>query len=366
MPLKDVVSYLGTRRASGALHLERGPIIKHAWLQDGMVVTASSNQPREFLGQFLINMGHLTEDQFLKAYQTQKETRIFLGKILVMIGLVTEEVVSSALALKLRETVLEGFTWEDGSFVFDPAEPIPAIDGLEVKVDLLDIQREGEFRETAWQAIRSVFPHGRIRLALNEAKLAEPPRPGSLDGQLMALIRERYRIDDMVLTLHANDFFVYQRLYALYRQEVVRVDDSAGPDEGPAGRGLSGKAKKPEETAAHAEQLLEEGHARDAELLARQAYETSLSPEHLDLLHRCEKALAEQLRASLLAGNRVPSLLVAPARLKSMTLSAPEKYLLSKVDGRRDLGSIISVSPLQELEALKLFQHFLDSGLMTF
>src|SRR5262245_26811519 len=86
MPLKDLVSYLGNRRASGTLHLKRWPVQKQVWLQEGLVLSASSNQAREFLGQFLINMGHLTEDQFAKAYETQKETRVFLGKILVMIG----------------------------------------------------------------------------------------------------------------------------------------------------------------------------------------------------------------------------------------------------------------------------------------
>jgi len=364
MPLKDLVSYLGTRRASGTLHLERGPVQKQVWLQDGAMVSASSNQPREFLGQFLINMGHLTEDQFVKAYQTQRETNVFLGKILVMIGLVREDVVSSALSLKLRETLLDGFNWPDGTFVYDPGEPVPAFDGLEVRVDLLDVQREGEFRETAWQAIRAVFPHGGLRLTLDESRLVEPP-PGSLDAQLLALIRDHHRIDDMVLNLHASDFFVYQRLYALYRQEAVRVEESDGDDsEVLVGEVVLGDEQSPAEIAAHAELFLGNGNARDAETLARRAHEIQPSPALADLLRRCEKALAAKLKEEI-PGQRVPSLLVPPAQLKSMSLSAPEKYLLSRVDGVRDLGSIISVSPLQELEALKLFRSFIDSGLVA-
>jgi uncharacterized protein DUF4388 len=366
MPLKDLVSYLGNRRATGTLHLERGAVQKTVWIQEGMVLSASSNQPREYLGQFLINMGHLTEDQFLKAYQTQKETRVFLGKILVMIGLVTEDRVRSALGIKLRETLLEGFTWDDGSFVFDPNEPTPVFDGMEVRVDLLDVEREGEFRETAWQAIRSIFPHGRLRLQVDESKLTEAPKPGSLDEKLIALIRDHHRIDDMVLTLHANDFFVYQRLYALYRQEAVRVDESAPDVEGGLTREpVIGEEQFADDIAVHAEAFLSHGNPREAEALARRVYEMTPTPENQDLLRRCEKALLAQLSEVLLAGNRVPSLLVAPTMLKSMNLSAPEKYLLSRVDGRRDLRSIISVSPLQELEALKLFQQFIDGGLVA-
>ncbi|HET9451307.1 MAG TPA: DUF4388 domain-containing protein, partial [Aggregicoccus sp.] len=68
MPLKDLVVYLGNRRATGALRLERAGVQKQLSLREGSVINASSNQPREYFGQFLINMGHLTEEQFMKAY----------------------------------------------------------------------------------------------------------------------------------------------------------------------------------------------------------------------------------------------------------------------------------------------------------
>lgn len=365
MPLKDLVSYLGTRRVSGTLHLERGAAQKVAWLQDGRVVSASSNQPREYLGQFLINMGHLTEDQFLKAYQTQRETKIFLGKILVMIGVVAEDVVLDALGLKLRETLLEGFLWEDGTFVFDPSEAMPAFDGLSVEVDLLDIHREGEFRETAWKAIRSVFSHGKLRLAVNEARFP-PTQPGSLDEKLLMLIRDHHRIDDMLLTLHANDFFIYQRLYALFRQDAVRVDDSASDadEEALVGTEVVGEEQSAQEVASHARMFLNAGSFTDAEALARRAYELDPTPEMANFLRHCEKALGDQLRQQFLGRRLVPSLLVPSSQLKTMSLSAPEKYLLSRIDGTREVGAIVSVSPLQELEALKLFKRFMDGGLI--
>ena len=61
---------------------------------------------------------------------------------------------------------------------------------------------------------------------------------------------------------------------------------------------------------------------------------------------------------------QVPSLLVTGGQLKTLQLSTPERYLLSRIDGKRDLGSIISMSPLKELEALKYFRAFMDSGLV--
>jgi hypothetical protein len=366
MPLKDLVVYLGNGRATGALRLERAGVHKQVSLRGGQVINASSNQPREYFGQFLINMGHLTEEQFMKAYATQKQTKVFLGKILVMIGLVTEQAVLSALNMKFRESLLDAFAWTDGEFNFDPVADLPSFEGMEVTVDLLDIHREGEFRETAWQAIRQAFPSGAVRLAIDESKLPSPPKPGSLDARLVALIREDLSIDDMVLALHASDFFLYQRLYALYRLEAVRVAEEPlsldEPLEDPPS--VIGAESPASEVVAAARTFLDAGNLRDGEALARRAHEMAPSVETAELLKNAEVALLGQLRHELMERAQVPSLLVPPAHLKTLSLTSPERYLLSRIDGRRDVANIVHVSPLQELEALRYLQGFVDSGLV--
>ena len=45
-------------------------------------------------------------------------------------------------------------------------------------------------------------------------------------------------------------------------------------------------------------------------------------------------------------------------------LTSPERYLISRIDGRRDVGDILRVSPLHELDALRYFQGFVDTGLV--
>lgn len=367
MSVKELIGFLGNKRASGALNLERAGVRKQVTLREGAVVNASSNQPREYLGQFLINMGHLSEEQFMKAFETQKETNIFLGRILTMIGLVSEEVVRNALALKFRETLLEAFNWGDGIFAFDGAGAGENLQGLELSVDLLDIAREGEFRETAWQAIRAVFPDGNARLELHENKLTERPKPGSLDERLFAQIREGQTIDDMILALHATDFFVYQRLYALYRQEMVRISEDLPAvdvvEDEPLGNDME-LTPTSGEIVRHARSFLDQGNFREAEQLARRAFEMSPSNDNAELLRKAEAGLAQQLKTDFMLKRRIPTLQVSPSKLRSLDLSAPEKYLLSRIDSRRDIASIVQVSPLQQLEALKLFARFVESGLI--
>ncbi|XXF75273.1 DUF4388 domain-containing protein [Myxococcaceae bacterium GXIMD 01537] len=369
MPVKDLVVHLGNRRVTGALGLECGDVHKQLLVRGGHVVSASSDLPREFLGQFLINMGHLSEEQFEKAYATQKETNILLGKILVMTGLVSEATVQSTLSLKFRETLLDAFQWEDGEFTFHAADELPVPEGLDVQVDLLDIHREGEFRETAWQAMRGVFPSGRVRLGVDPGKLPEPPQPGSLDARLVAAIQDGQTIDELALTLHATDFFLYQRLYALYRRDVVRVVDEAPPSYQPrvaarARQSVIGSESPAAEVILAARTFLENGSYKDGEALARRAYELEPTADTADLLREAQAELLRWLRDSLMEPPQVPALQVPPTQIKAMPLSAPERYLLSRVDGRRDVAAIVHVSPLQELEALKFFSGFVEQGLV--
>jgi hypothetical protein len=50
--------------------------------------------------------------------------------------------------------------------------------------------------------------------------------------------------------------------------------------------------------------------------------------------------------------------------MRAMSLSAPERYLLSRMDGKRTLTAIVSVSPLRELDALAHVQRFVEKGLV--
>jgi hypothetical protein len=361
MPLKDLVSYLGNRRASGNLSLEQGAVRKQVVLSSGLVIDASSNQPRELLGQILINLGHVTEEQFNHAYEVQQKKRVFLGKILVDQGLIADETLNTALSMKFRETLLDAFQWEKGEFKYVPHQADSPPEGQTFKIDLLDIHKEGEFRETAWRAMRAVFPSGNAHITVNEQKLEEPPRPGSLDERLLRLAREGYSIDEMVLALHATDFHLYQRLYALYRQEIIRPGENSAP-RSVAKSIFDGGSMSAADMLNHARGFAAAGNLRDAEMLARHAADVSRTPEAQSVLRDMEAALLELLRERIMRPGNVPKLAVPSSAVRTLPLSAAERYLLSRVDGKRDVATIVHVSPLNELEALKFFDHFGASG----
>src|SRR4030042_1594857 len=91
LPLSDLVELLVRRRMTGSLTCERGTVRKTVHLREGSAVGAAPNDPREYLGQLLINFGHLDEAQLTKAFRTQEETKIRLGKGLTLGGSVPAE-----------------------------------------------------------------------------------------------------------------------------------------------------------------------------------------------------------------------------------------------------------------------------------
>lgn len=363
MSLKDLVVYLGNRQASGTLTLEREGSKKSVVLDDGAVVSASSNLPRELLGQFLINLGHITEEQFQRAYQTQHETRVFLGRILVMIDLVKEDVVKAVLSTKFRETLLEAFLWPVGTFGFEPDKRPPLMDGLDVRAPLIEVHKESEFRAQAWAQIREAFPSGDCTLELLPKNLAEPVRTGSIDSKIFRAIEAGQTLDEMALNLHATDFFFYQRLYALHRLGALLVKAPAAALQLDIDVDLGlGDSPSPEQILENARAFQAQANFRDAFALARRSHHMSPSQEAGLLLKQIELSWHPALQAALLKKSLVPTLEMSLEAAKQLPLSAPERYLLSRVDGKRDLDSIVRVAPLREFEALAFFDRFAGQG----
>jgi hypothetical protein len=357
LPLLDLVDLLARRGATGALTCERGTVRKTVFLKGGAAVGASSNDPREYLGQLLVNFGHITEEQLTQAFRTQEETKVRLGRVLTMAGVVPPETVRDVLGIKIRETLLDVFLWDSGVFSLDH-EPPAEIAEDDAEIPLADVAREAEFRATAWSAFRGEFPTGAAALEVDEAKVPASMGSGTIDGRVLALARDGKTIDEIGLALHATDFHLYQRLYALARQGIIRA--GAAPAAAAAGETLAAA-----DLIDRARGLLADGRPGDAELVASKAVELApASDAARSVLGEVERVLGEQLRAALLETPRKPQLRVPAAELARLRLSSPDKYLLSRCDGKRDVRSLAQMAPLRELDVLKAIRRFADAELV--
>ena len=79
MSLPDILQWISAGQKTGTLHIERRSIQKRIIVRDGLIYSSWSTDPRESLGQFLIRMRRVTEEQLFKALLAQEEKGRLIG-----------------------------------------------------------------------------------------------------------------------------------------------------------------------------------------------------------------------------------------------------------------------------------------------
>lgn len=126
---------------SGRLIFNYKNIQKYLFFEAGLLVFTKTNQPSEFLGEFLFRMKKIPEevysriDQFIEPMQS-------IGKILVKSGIITQKDLHSGLMYQMRETVLNLFPVFKGNFKFQKKSGF-AEGEFGTKINLIDLIEEG-------------------------------------------------------------------------------------------------------------------------------------------------------------------------------------------------------------------------------
>src|SRR5689334_5125441 len=116
MSAEDVLEWIGRRKLSAPVTFERRGLVRSLVVEEGEIVWASSNRRDEQLGVILVKSGLVAERALADALEARAETGVPLGKVLLMSGLITEADLVDILATKIRETVSDVITWQDGQF----------------------------------------------------------------------------------------------------------------------------------------------------------------------------------------------------------------------------------------------------------
>ena len=118
-PLPEILATIGRYRVPGALSIAFGGRERRIYVDGGLVVFATSNEPEVFLGTYLIRQGVLPEDAVRSAEERLAGDGVRLGQILLRLELLDQKSLDSAVAEQVREILWGGFDWEDGEVVFE-------------------------------------------------------------------------------------------------------------------------------------------------------------------------------------------------------------------------------------------------------
>lgn len=361
MPFADLLQFLSANQNTGTLQVRREHILKMVFFEKGKIISSSSSDPREYLGHFLVSHGYINEDELRIAMEIQRNSKMLLGKILVMGGKLKEEEMADLLKLKSEETVYSIFLWDEGEFNFYHDEFINRL-FIRIALDPQAMIFEGVLRADEWIRIREIFPHNNVVL---EKVPKSNPEIVSMDAQTKKLFEKidgTRTIDDLVLALHTVDFVVCRALFHMYEEGYIRIKKMLGAP--PERKALGGDYAE-KQMLDIAKENFDKGRFEDALDVLRQI-ETSTDGYQKDVVPLLARAEEETTREiySVLSADKTVQLLIPQNQIAHAGLTPEEGFLLSRIDGTWTLRNILTVTPIREVDALRLMKKLLERGII--
>lgn len=364
MPFADLLQFLNANQSTGTLQIRQKQIVKMIFFEKGKIISSSSSDPKEYLGHFLVSHGLLTEEELRVAMEIQRTSKMLLGKILVLGGKVDESQMTSFLKLKAEETVYSIFLWEEGEFTFYQDEFINRL-FIRISLSPQSMIFEGVLRCDEWKRIRQQLPHNNVIL---EIVPKNSPNVETMDAQtkvIYALVNGQRTIEDIILASHSMEYKVCNSLYQLYENGYLRIKNILGAPVTDSSGGLGGDYTAMQLIALGKENI-EKGRYEEAlDILS------SISPNStgyvqkvIPLLEQAEREAIREINSVLLPPGKKVKVLIPLNQFAQAGLTPEEGFMLSRIDGSWDIASILSVTPMKEVDALRLMKKLVDRGII--
>jgi len=129
------------------------------YFQNGKLVYATRYGQDERIGELLVRMGRITQEQLQQALRIQhtQEQNKPLGQILVGRQMVTQEEIYKCVRLQIEEITYALFGWTEGDFRFQP-EAAPPDESVTIPLSIENIIMEGTRRIDEWARIKDRIP----------------------------------------------------------------------------------------------------------------------------------------------------------------------------------------------------------------
>jgi hypothetical protein len=363
MNLAELLQWLANNRQTGTLIISNGAVEKRIYLKSGNILSSSSSDPKRLLGHFLVSKGVISEETLAQAMAVQEQQGGLLGEILVEGGAIDQETLDRMLRLNAEENICDLFAWEQGSFEFLDGE-LPDHDLVPMSANITGLIMEGMRRIDHARAMKEVIPSPQCVPVAVGPLLEDDELDLGWRGVLEAVDDDR-SIEDICLHTHSSEFFVCQVLYRKLVEGQLKI---VRPRvlEREAGSQASGDAV----AAASGEALVGRAmvHLKNGDFEAAMRHlraASSLEPDNRDLrlvIQQKELEIRGQIADAGVLPDCVPVLISDMTKLRTVNFSPEEGFILSRINGRSDIRSIIKISPLSEIGSLLVFWKLLKEG----
>ncbi|RLE18574.1 MAG: hypothetical protein DRJ14_03335 [Acidobacteria bacterium] len=350
MAIADVLQWIHHGHKTGALHLTGERFKKQIFFKDGQIVATSSTNPREYLGQFLISYGKITEEGLKELLETQEKNEQMLGKLLVDESILSLSEIRMFLEIKAQESLFDIFLWESGEFEFRDGESLSK-EFIDINLDVTSIILEGVRRVDEWARIRRKIPNGQYIPVTNAIRVINALPLSSNLTKLLRALDGKKSIDDITMEFRSSKFIVFKNLFECYENGLIRM-------------------KQPKQALQHA--LAEEVVPKIKALMASGFIEPYLMAESFLVKYPSSTPIRQQLsqlinkaEQTIRKGEAIPQLACSLNDLANQNLSPEEGFLVSRINGKWDINSIIKISPIPEERAKIIFAELIARGIIT-
>ena len=359
MKFPEILQWVQYGSKSGVLFFSRQTVEKKVHFRDGKIIAAVSNDPREFLGQVLISLGMVTEDQLNDAFKRQAESQRLLGRILVEDFGILDEMMMEALHHKAEETLYDVFLWKEGTFQFtETIESVSRFELLEPPITGDSLLFEGARRADTWKKLQEHFPNPFCQIvkcdAIPDRGLA---RSNHVLPTLVGYLDSPKTIEHLILESHASPFLVYEALGLLLDAGVIEVKVHSEPR-------AAGESVDFNETAEAIVKEAEECFARGNETSTIAALLPLLELEgRLDEAKMLFGRAQSEFRRKWFHQIKMDSVLTT-TELELSIDDDHEEFVYSRINGQWNVKSLMTILPMSEYEIMTLISRLLDKKLI--
>ncbi len=364
MSVSDLLQFLASGRKTGVLKLGRGSIVKHIYLEDGLIVGSISNDPKEYLGQVLLHYGKIEEAHLQTAMEIQRQSGGKLGMILSSRGFVTQQDVIEVLRTRTLEIIYDLFIWDEAHFEFFDNEPPPE-DLIRIQVQVTSVIMDGIYRIDEWARYRTVIPSDRTFFELIPGWTQSLTASQEI-RQVLYHVEKRMTAAEICYNMHTSLFHACALLFDLISKGVVKVAGAA-PEIPEVATDLSALnlPQTVPELLKLARAEMKEDNAENALAIIHSALEREpKNSEAHRLREEAERKFIAQVYRGGLSPRAVARILDSPEQLEHERLGPQEGFVLSRINGESDIESILSICPFREADSLRMIKKLLDGGII--
>ena len=357
--MADLIQWARTAQRTGILKLsDESKKEVQVTFKDGRIVYSRTNDAREKVGPYLLHRGLCNEADIDEAMAIQRTTGSMLASILVHAGKMTEKQALDVLAEKTVEDLCDIFLWSDGTFLFEPKPPSPSA-ALRINLDPILVVVEGVRRAEVWNRL-TAFIHRNGFYEATDIPIDEtlPWEDLAMAKRVHALLDGNIAVGEVIEKLPFSRYKIYRAVSELIEKANVRRSDVTGVVDRE-----QRLRRKIEDSRAAA------GSGRFTEAMEMLRGLADTNPGRQDLLDDLV-AVTDDFRRAIYEHNftldDVPVITISSDAIPSMNLAPADAFVMSRIDGRMSVRSILKISPVPEFDGLRSFKRLLNAKVIDF